>query len=53
VETYINGRWISQDTTWDAGFISNDKFTFDLTQEYMCSAQNKYILDHLAAFVNN
>ncbi|OIK08818.1 transglutaminase domain-containing protein [Bacillus sp. MUM 13] len=52
VETYINGHWYSQDTTWDAGGVTEDKkFIFQLSQAYFSPNQEVFMTDHLAGWV--
>jgi hypothetical protein len=51
VETWIDGRWVVQDTTWDAGYVAGEEFTFKLNHEYFDPAPDEFTLDHLAAFV--
>ena len=47
-ETYIDGKWIIQDTTWDAGGvdISTNKFQFELTHKYFNPSPSTFKLDH-------
>jgi hypothetical protein len=33
-EVFIAGQWLSIDTTWDSGYISNKKFVIASTQKY-------------------
>lgn len=51
VETKINGRWLIQDTTWDAGYVSGNSFTPQLTQDYFDPDPEQFFADHSAAFV--
>ncbi|MFD0050303.1 transglutaminase domain-containing protein [Actinomycetes bacterium NPDC127524] len=52
IETYINGQWYSQDTTWDAGGVTEDeKFIFQLSQNYFSPNQEVFMTDHLAGLV--
>ncbi|WP_276356076.1 transglutaminase domain-containing protein [Cohnella caldifontis] len=51
VETYVNGAWIAQDTTWDAGSVTGESFAFGLKQKYFNPDPDVFAADHLAAFV--
>ena len=44
VETYINGKWIIQDTTWDVGRSNPDYFN---------PSQERFVQDHLASVVTD
>lgn len=47
-ETYIDGKWIIQDTTWDAGGVdeTTKKFKFKLSHEYFDPSPLAFSLDH-------
>lgn len=46
-ETYIDDRWIIQDTTWDAGGVDNKrKFEFELDHKYFDPKPDKFEKDH-------
>ena len=47
-ETYINGKWIIQDTTWDAGGLDSliKKFNFRLSHKYFNPSANVFARDH-------
>lgn len=47
-ETYVDGKWITQDTTWDAGGVDSlsHKFTFKLSHKYFNPSANRFKLDH-------
>jgi hypothetical protein len=47
-EVLIDGKWMIQDTTWDAGFVdfASKKFTFKLQQKYFNPDPAKFALDH-------
>ncbi|NLP44752.1 MAG: transglutaminase domain-containing protein [Peptococcaceae bacterium] len=33
-ESFVNGKWVKIDTTWDAGYISNKKFVASVSTKY-------------------
>lgn len=47
-ETCIAGRWIIQDTTWDAGGVdtSTNQFVFNLQHEYFDPTSSNFLKDH-------
>ncbi len=47
-ETYIDGKWIIQDTTWDAGYVeeSTKKFKFKLSHKYFDPSSSDFGKDH-------
>lgn len=46
-ETYIEDRWVIQDTTWDAGSVNEKKtFEFDLSHKYFDPDPKKFAEDH-------
>jgi transglutaminase-like putative cysteine protease len=43
----VDGRWITEDTTWDAGAVNyQGKFHFDLKQKYFDPKPEVFALDH-------
>jgi len=48
-ESYVDGTWIAEDTTWDAGAIDSysKKFHFDLSHKYFNPNMSKFTDDHL------
>ncbi len=48
-EAYIDGTWIAEDTTWDAGAIDSysKKFHFKLSHKYFNPNMSKFTDDHL------
>lgn len=48
IETFIDGRWIVQDPTWDAGGVDfyTQKFAFKLTHEYFDPAPEDFAKNH-------
>lgn len=47
-EVYIDGRWIIQDTTWDAGGVTrNGKFKFQLDHKYFDPDPNVFEKTHV------
>lgn len=49
-ETLVDGKWIIQDTTWDAGYIDLHKrsFTFKRSRKYFNPTPEAFALDHRA-----
>ncbi len=49
-EVLIDGKWMIQDTTWDAGFVdfSTKAFTFRLQQKYFNPDPSIFALNHKA-----
>ncbi|MEX2416454.1 MAG: stalk domain-containing protein [Paenibacillaceae bacterium] len=46
-EVFVDGRWITQDPTWDAGYIgSNDQFVRDLSDDYYDPTPEAFARDH-------
>jgi transglutaminase-like putative cysteine protease len=46
-EVFIDGRWITQDPTWDAGYIgSNNQFIRALSHDYYDPAPEAFARDH-------
>jgi hypothetical protein len=47
-EVYADGRWISQDTTWDAGGVNwqTKKFQFSLKEKYFDPKAEAFAVDH-------
>jgi hypothetical protein len=46
-ETFIDGRWVIQDTTWDAGEVNDKKeFEFYLTHKYFDPDPIKFAKNH-------
>ena len=47
-ETYINGKWMIQDTTWDAGGVDSktNKFHFRLSHKYFNPSPGVFSRDH-------
>lgn len=46
-EVFVDGRWITQDTTWDAGYIgSNNQFIRALSHEYYDPTPEAFARDH-------
>jgi transglutaminase-like putative cysteine protease len=47
-ETYIDGKWIIQDATWDAGYVNFTKktFTFKLGHTYFNPKESVFAKDH-------
>ncbi|OME46859.1 hypothetical protein BSK59_28875 [Paenibacillus odorifer] len=48
IETYVDGKWIIQDTTWDAGYLSSstNKFVFQQSDRYFDPSPEMFALDH-------
>lgn len=50
-ECYINGKWISEDVTWDAGHVDNsNKFTFNYSNKYFNPDETDFEKDHYKRF---
>lgn len=49
-EVLIDGRWVIQDTTWDAGYVDflSRKFTPSLRQKYFDPTPEEFAKDHRA-----
>lgn len=47
-ETYVDGQWIIQDTTWDAGTVDNktQKFSFSPSREFFNPTLEKFSQTH-------
>lgn len=47
-EVLVNGKWIIEDTTWDAGVVnfSTQTFKFKLSNKYFNPVPAKFALDH-------
>lgn len=48
-ETFIDGKWIIQDTTWDAGTVDNktQKFKFNPSREFFNPTLEKFSKTHI------
>ncbi|MTV47717.1 hypothetical protein GJ688_01810 [Heliobacillus mobilis] len=47
-EVYVNGKWIIEDPTWDAGYVTPDKkFVFSLRDTYFGPDPKEFAKDHL------
>lgn len=44
-EIFINGKWLAQDTTWDAGYINDE------TRKYVAFPQEKYLFPDPTEFL--
>jgi hypothetical protein len=48
-EAWVNGRWLTMDTTWDAGFVDrNDHFGWQFSTRYFDPDPRLFALDHVA-----
>lgn len=47
-EIYVDGKWIIEDTTWDAGYVdfSAQTFTFKLKEQYFNPTLEEFEKDH-------
>lgn len=47
-ESFINGNWLIQDTTWDAGVVdeTTDEFQFSLSHKYFNPSVSSFSVDH-------
>ncbi len=46
-EIYVDGRWMTQDPTWDAGYIGdNDQFIRALSHDYYDPTPEAFAMDH-------
>ncbi|WP_242655233.1 transglutaminase domain-containing protein [Clostridium cellulovorans] len=47
-ETFVDGRWVIQDTTWDSGFVdyNNNKFVPGLTHDYFDANEQVFSQSH-------
>ncbi|MBL5767423.1 transglutaminase domain-containing protein, partial [Bacillus sporothermodurans] len=47
IEAKINGKWLTMDPTWGAGFVQNDKFVAKYTDKYFQPNMNEFNKTHL------
>ena len=48
-QVYVDGKWLTMDTTWDAGGLHGDgKFHFRLSQEFFDPTPDDFALSHRA-----
>jgi transglutaminase-like putative cysteine protease len=53
-EILIDGRWVTEDTTWDAGYVTNAKvFKFKLTERYFDPSAKTFAENHLREEVSS
>lgn len=46
VEAQVEGRWVTMDPTWDAGYISGDRFVFSFSTMFFDPDPAVFALDH-------
>lgn len=48
-EVYADGRWVTIDATWDAGYIQNNSFVAALSNKYFAPASEDFAATHFAS----
>jgi hypothetical protein len=48
-EVYADGRWVTVDATWDAGYIQNNNFVAALSTKYFAPDIQEFALTHYAS----
>jgi transglutaminase-like putative cysteine protease len=48
-EVYADGRWVTVDATWDAGYIQNNNFVAALSTKYFAPDIREFALTHYAS----
>jgi len=47
-EVMVDGRWVSMDTTWDAGYVKDNQFVPALSKKYFDPKADVFALSHAA-----